>query len=113
MDCLFCKIVAGDIPATFVHQDDTVVAFRDLHPQAPTHVLIVPRQHLVSVAEMTGAEANLAGHLLMVAGHIARAEGVAESGFRVVSNSGREGGQSVFHLHVHLLGGRKLSGQMG
>ena len=113
MNCLFCRIVAGEIPATFVYQDDLMVAFRDIEPQAPTHVLIVPRQHIVSVAEMTEADAALGAHLLLVAGQIAQAEGVAESGFRVVSNSGREGGQSVFHLHLHVLGGRKLSGQMG
>ncbi len=113
MGCLFCKIVAGDIPATLVHEDDRVVAFRDVQPQAPTHVLIVPRRHVASVAELTAADADLAGHLLLVAGHIARSEGVAASGFRLVSNSGRESGQSVFHLHVHLLGGRKLSGQLG
>ncbi len=113
MDCLFCKIVADEIPATVVYQDDRVVAFRDIQPQAPTHILIVPRAHVEAVANLTESDAALAGHLLLVAGALARAEGVADSGFRIVSNSGREGGQSVFHLHVHLLGGRQLAGEMG
>ncbi len=113
MDCLFCKIVAGEIPSTRVYEDDRAVAFRDIQPQAPTHVLVVPRRHIASVAELTDADAELAGHLLVVAAEVARADGRAESGFRIVSNSGREGGQSVAHLHVHVLGGRQLSGQMG
>lgn len=113
MDCLFCKIVAGEIPATFVHQDDEVVAFRDIQPQAPTHILIVPRRHIESVAELAAEDAALGGHLLLAAGQIARSAGVAESGYRLVTNSGAEGGQSVLHLHLHLLGGRQLSGQMG
>jgi histidine triad (HIT) family protein len=104
--CIFCKIAAGDVPATKIHEDDEVVAFRDLHPQAPVHVLIIPKTHVASLA---GAEAHLLGRLLQAAHAIAESEGIAASGYRVVTNTGAHGGQTVFHLHLHLLGGRPLT----
>lgn len=108
-DCLFCAIVAGEIPSTQVHADDRVVAFRDIAPRAPTHIVIVPREHIASLAEMTDDREALAGHLLVVAAAIARAEGIADGGYRVVANTGRWGGQTVDHLHLHLMGGRPFS----
>jgi histidine triad (HIT) family protein len=108
-NCIFCQIVAGSVPATFVHQDDEIVAFRDIHPGAPTHILIIPRQHLVSLDEASAENAPLMGRLVATAAQIARDEGIAATGYRLVTNIGVEGGQSVFHLHWHLLGGRRLS----
>ena len=113
--CLFCRIVAGEIPADIVHQDDEVIAFRDIEPRAPVHVLVVPRRHVVSLLDLAagdgGADARLAARLLDVAARVARAEGLGEPGrgFRVVANIGPEGGQSVDHLHLHVLGGRALA----
>ena len=107
-DCIFCAIAAGDIAADRVHQDDEVVAFRDTNPQAPTHILVVPREHIGSAAELTPAQDRLWGHLLHVAQQIAVSEDIAESGFRLVTNVGRNGGQTVNHLHLHLLGGRPM-----
>ena len=107
-DCLFCRIAAGEIPATFVHRDETVVAFRDLNPQAPTHVLVVPVRHIVSAAALTDADGPMLGRLFAVAADIARAEGL-DNGFRLVANSGPDGGQTVAHLHMHLLGGRDMA----
>jgi len=106
---LFCRIVAGEIPADIVHRDDTVLAFRDINPQAPTHILVVPTRHIASAADLTDADAELVGHLFAVIADLARREGVAESGFRVVTNTGLAAGQSVAHLHLHLLGGRQMS----
>jgi histidine triad (HIT) family protein len=104
--CLFCRIVRGEIPATLVAQNDMAIAFRDLSPQAPTHVLVVPRRHVASLVEAhDGAEL---GAVLLLAGEVARLEGVAEEGYRTVLNTGRNGGQSVSHLHAHVLGGRAL-----
>jgi histidine triad (HIT) family protein len=108
-DCLFCRIVTGEIPAAKIHEDELVVAFRDVAPRAPTHVLVVPVEHLASPAALTEAHGPMLGRLFSVAATIARQEGVAESGFRLVANSGPDAGQSVDHLHVHLLGGRSLS----
>ncbi len=108
-DCLFCAIAAGDIPAAVVHRDDRVVAFRDIDPKAPVHVLVIPVEHHASAADLAAADPALAGHLLAVAGAVAAAEGVAESGYRMVSNTGPQAGQSVPHVHVHVLGGRDLS----
>jgi len=105
-DCLFCRIIAGEIPATVVHSDDLVVAVRDVAPRAPTHVLLLSREHIASAADLTEAHGPLLGRLFAVAADIARAEGIAESGYRLTSNVGRYGGQSVPHLHVHLMGGR-------
>ncbi len=106
---LFEKIVARQIPADIVHEDDDLIAFRDLHPQAPVHVLIVPKRCIPRVSEAGAADAGLLGRLLLAAGTIARELGVAESGFRVTINNGRDAGETVPHLHVHLLAGRALA----
>ena len=106
-DCLFCRIVRREIPATLVFEDEHVVAFRDINPQAPVHVVIVPREHVASLNEVT--DAALVGRLSLAAAKIALAEGVADSGYRTVINTNRDAGQTVFHLHLHLLGGRHLS----
>ena len=106
--CLFCGIVAGDIPADVVHSDDLVLAFRDISPKAPTHLLLIPRRHIASAAELTATDAELLGRLFEVAAQLARDAGVAEAGYRMVTNSGRDAGQSVSHLHFHLLGGRPM-----
>ncbi|MBX3065821.1 MAG: histidine triad nucleotide-binding protein [Anaerolineae bacterium] len=108
-NCVFCKIVRGDIPSTKVYEDDLALAFRDITPAAPTHVLIVPKQHISSLAEISDANAEVYAGLLKIAAQVARDEGIAESGYRVVTNIGDEGGQSVHHLHFHLLGGRKMT----
>lgn len=107
-ECLFCRIAAGEIPATLEHEDDLVVAFRDIAPRAPTHVLLVPRRHVASAAELTEADGPLLGRLFATAADLARRLGIAEDGYRLVSNVGRWGGQSVPHLHVHLMGGRSF-----
>ena len=104
--CLFCRIVAGETPATMVHADDLVVAIRDIAPRAPTHVLILPREHIASAADLTEAHGPLLGRLFAVAADLARAEGLVERGYRVTINVGAWGGQSVPHLHLHLMGGR-------
>jgi histidine triad (HIT) family protein len=108
-DCLFCKIAADEIPATKVHEDDVVIAFRDIAPRAPTHVLVIPRDHIASAADLTEKDSPMLGRLFAVAAKIARDEGVADDGYRLVSNVGRWGGQTVDHLHIHLLGGRPFS----
>ena len=108
-DCLFCKIIAGDITSNTVDADDYVYAFRDINPQAPVHVLIVPKKHMDNVLACDG---DTAAALVEAAGAVARQEGVAESGFRLISNCGRDGAQSVNHLHVHLLGGVQLTERM-
>ena len=107
-DCLFCRIARKEIPAKLVHEDDDVVAFEDLNPQAPVHVLVVPRRHVPSLNELEAGDDALAGKLLRVAAGIARARGVAEPGWRAVVNVGKEGGQVVFHVHLHVLGGRPM-----
>lgn len=113
MDCIFCRIVAGDIPSDVLHSDEKVIAFRDISPQAPVHVLIIPREHITYLSDLTGEQSALAGHMVGVANQLARSEGIADSGYRVVINCGEQGGQLVPHLHMHLLGGRELSGQLG
>ncbi len=110
MDCLFCKIIAGDIPSAKVYEDDTIYAFRDINPQAPTHILIVPKKHIACAADLTEADGATVGHIFAVAAELARAEGL--SSYRVVTNSGADAGQTVQHLHFHLLGGRKLAVEM-
>ena len=105
-DCLFCRIAAGEVPATVVHEDDLVVAIRDIAPRAPTHILLMPRAHIASALELTAADAPVLGRLFEVAADLARSEGIDQSGYRLVSNVGRSAGQSVDHLHVHLMGGR-------
>ena len=109
MTCLFCRIVAGEIPADTVHQDEHCLAFRDINPQAPVHVLVIPREHLESLDEAGRKDEGLLGHLLRIAARVANEQGLAESGYRTVINTGAGAGQSVFHLHVHVLGGRALS----
>ncbi|HXZ79460.1 MAG TPA: histidine triad nucleotide-binding protein [Terriglobales bacterium] len=107
-DCLFCKIIAGEAPSRKVYEDDRVYVFEDLRPQAPTHVLIVPRKHIVGLKEAEAGDAEIIGYTQLVAAKIARERGI-ERGYRTVLNVGPDSGQSVFHLHLHLLGGRKLT----
>lgn len=104
--CLFCRIVAGEVPSTRVHEDDAVIAFRDIAPRAPTHILVIPREHIASAADLTEAHGPILGRLFTVAAEVARSEGIADAGYRVVTNVGRWGGQSVDHLHFHVMGGR-------
>ena len=107
--CLFCRIIAGEIPAKIVRQDDRAVAFEDVNPQAPTHVLVVPRQHIGTLNDLTAHQEALVGHLIAMARDIARECGHAEAGYRTVFNCNAAAGQTVFHVHLHLLGGRTLS----
>jgi histidine triad (HIT) family protein len=106
--CLFCRIIAGERPAAIAHKDEHVTAIRDINPQAPTHILILPNRHIASVAEASAGDRDLLGTLLMTAAQIAAREGLTPNGYRLVVNHGPDAGQSVFHLHVHLLGGRRL-----
>ena len=108
MDCLFCKIIAGDIPSAKVYEDDKVYAFRDIEPQAPVHILIIPKEHIASANELTEENASIVGHIFAVAAKIAKEEGIADGGYRIVNNCGQDGGQTVGHLHFHMLGGRSL-----
>ena len=108
-DCLFCKIVAGQIPATIVFQDDHVVAFKDITPRAPTHVLIVPRRHVASLNDLVADDDALVGEMVRAAAAIAREQGLAERGYRTVFNCNADAGQTVFHIHLHLLGGRTMA----
>ena len=107
--CLFCRMIAGEVPADLLHQDDVCVVIRDINPQAPTHVLVIPREHMESLNEASVRDETLLGHLLRVGARIANDEGHAEDGYRTVINTGTGAGQSVFHLHVHVLGGRPMS----
>ena len=107
-DCLFCRIVAGKIPAAKVHEDELIVAIRDRNPQAPVHLLLMPREHIESALDLTEADAAIAARLLAAAATLARSEGVADAGYRLVINAGADGGQTVSHLHLHLLGGRRM-----
>lgn len=107
-DCLFCRIADGDIPAEVIRSDPDVVAFRDIHPQAPTHVLVIPRKHIPSVRELTSEDAHLMGKLFLMAQEIGEDEGVSDGGYRLVVNAGAGAGQTVFHIHLHLLGGRPM-----
>ena len=111
MSCLFCMIVAGDIPSTKVYEDETVLAFRDINPQAPTHILVIPKAHISGCGDVTSENASVVAHIFEVIPQIARAEGL-ENGFRVVSNCGPDACQSVPHLHFHILGGAQLSEKM-
>ena len=110
-NCLFCKIVAGDIPSTKVYEDELILAFRDIAPMAPTHILVIPKAHIGSVAEVTGENAAVVAHIFTVIPKIAAAEGLT-GGYRVVSNCGPDAGQTVPHLHFHILGGKKLNTEM-
>lgn len=107
-DCPFCKIAAREIPADVVHSSDNVVAFRDVNPQAPTHLLVIPKEHIVSLASLEEGQAGLLAEVVRAASHLAKAEGIDRSGWRLVTNVGPDAGQSVFHLHFHLLGGRRM-----
>lgn len=108
-DCIFCKIANGEIPANMVYQDADLIAFRDIAPAAPTHILVVPRKHFGTVAEAIQTDAPLVSKMIKAATHIATAEKVDAGGYRLVINTGKDGGQSVFHLHVHLLAGRAMA----
>jgi histidine triad (HIT) family protein len=107
-ECIFCRIVAGEVPSTRVHEDDQVIAIRDIAPRAPTHILILSREHIPSAADLSADDGPLLGHVFGLAASLARAEGIAEQGYRVVTNVGTWGGQTVDHLHFHLMGGRSF-----
>jgi len=111
--CIFCKIVQNEAPANIVYRDGQVTAFRDIHPAAPTHILIVPNRHIDSVNDLRPEDEALIGHLHTVAGQLAKQEGIAESGYRLITNTGPNAGQTVFHLHLHLLGGGQMKFKMG
>jgi histidine triad (HIT) family protein len=113
MDCIFCQIAAGKIPSDIVYQDEELIAFRDIKPQAPVHLIIIPRKHIPSLAQLSEADSSLLGRMIAVANQLAKDEGVAEKGYRLAINCGEEGGQLVPHLHLHLLGGRRLSDTLG
>lgn len=108
MSCIFCKIAAGQIPAKFVHEDERCIAIRDLNPQAPTHVLVIPREHVATINDLGPQHEALAGHLLRTGAKVAKELGIAESGFRLVFNTNADAGQTVFHIHLHVLGGRPM-----
>ena len=110
-DCLFCKIIAGELPSTKVYEDETILAFRDIAPQAPTHILVIPKAHIASVAEITGENSGVVSHIFEVIPQIAAAEGLV-NGYRVATNTGADSGQTVPHLHFHILGGKALSLEM-
>ncbi len=108
-DCLFCRIATGQIPASIVYQDDRLMAFQDLNPQAPLHVLIIPRRHIATLNDLTAGDDSLVGDMIRRAAAIAREQGHADRGYRTVFNCNREAGQSVFHVHLHLLAGRPMT----
>ena len=107
-DCLFCKIIKGDIPSTKVYEDEFVYAFKDINPEAPVHILVVPKKHIKSMNEIEEIDENLSGKIFFAIKKIAKEQGIAEQGYRVISNCGKDAGQTVMHLHFHILGGRKL-----
>ncbi len=113
MDCIFCQIIAGEIPANILYQDKEVITFPDINPLAPTHLLIIPRKHIPSLAHLSEAESSLIGDMVNIANQLAKREGISESGYRLVINCGKQGGQGVPHLHMHLLGGRQLAPTLG
>jgi histidine triad (HIT) family protein len=113
MDCIFCNIASGEVPASLVHDDAEIIAFRDINPMTPTHVLIVPRRHITALSDLADADLPMVARMVKVANDLARQEGISEKGYRLVINSGREGTQLIQHLHMHLLGGRQLSGRIG
>jgi len=112
-DCIFCKIVAGEIPCEQVYADDLIIAFHDISPQAPTHILVIPRKHISDMNEASAEDQAVLGHMMLRASEIAAKAGLAESGYRLALNTGPDARQSVFHIHLHILGGRRLTGQMG
>ena len=113
MACIFCQIVSGRIPSDIVYQDEEVIAFRDIKPQAPVHLIIIPRKHILSLAHLSEVDSALVGRMVAIANQLAKKEGVAQNGYRLVINCGEQGGQLVPHLHMHLLGGRGLSDTLG
>jgi histidine triad (HIT) family protein len=112
-ECIFCRIVAGELPGDIVYQDEDFLAFRDILPKAPIHVLIIPKTHITSAAELTEGQQNLVGRLIIIAKNLAEKEGIAKKGYRLVINCGPEGGQVVPHLHLHLIGGRQMDARLG
>ena len=112
-ECLFCKIAAGGIPSTKVYEDDELYAFDDINPQAPVHILIIPRKHIPTLNDVTSEDSPLVGRMFDAAARIAREKGMAEAGFRTIFNVNKEGGQIVYHLHLHVLGGRRLKSGLG
>ena len=112
-DCIFCKIVKGEIPCTKVYEDDAVLAFEDIHPMAPVHVVMIPKKHVATLMDVDVSQSDIFSRLMAAAQQVAKIKNVADRGFRTVINCNAEGGQVVFHLHMHLLGGRKLEDQMG
>jgi len=113
VNCVFCKIAAGEIPGEILYQDEEVIAFRDIEPLAPVHLLIIPKRHIPSLTHLSDTDAPLIGHMVIIANQLARDEGIDGSGYRLVINCGEHGGQIVPHLHMHLLGGKRLSDSMG
>lgn len=112
-DCLFCKIVKGEIPCSKVYENDQVLAFDDIHPMAPVHVVIIPKKHISTLMDINSQNLSIAGDLISAAQEVARIKGIAESGFRIAINCNADGGQIIFHLHMHVLGGRKLEDPLG
>jgi histidine triad (HIT) family protein len=112
-ECIFCKIVSKQVKATIVYQDEQVTAFRDSHPVAPTHILLVPNKHIDSVGTLKAQDEQIVGHIFTVARRLAEQEGISNGGFRMITNTGSHGGQTVFHLHVHLIGGQRMRYPMG
>ena len=113
MDCIFCQIIAGKAPGEILYQDEEVIAFPDINPVAPVHLLIIPRKHIPSLAHLSDAETPLIGHMTKIANQLAKREGISESGYRLAISCGEQGGQEVPHLHMHLFGGRKLASTLG
>ena len=113
MECIFCQIVAGKVPSEILYRDEEVIAFRDINPQAPTHLIIIPQKHIPSLAHLTEEQLPLIERMVNIANQLAKKEGISESGYRLVINCGEQGGQLVPHLHMHLLGGRQLSDALG
>lgn len=109
MDCLFCKIAAGDIPATVVFEDDNLLAFRDINPQAPTHILIIPKKHIATINDCEDNDPQLLGSMILMGKNLAKTEGLDEQGYRLVFNVNSGGGQEVYHIHLHVLGGRQMT----
>lgn len=109
MDCLFCKITNGEVPANIVYSDESVTAFEDIHPQAPHHIIIIPRKHIATLNDLQAEDKPLLGHMIKTAAHIAGKLNLAEKGYRIAMNCNEAGGQTVFHIHLHLLGGRQMT----
>ena len=112
-DCLFCKIVKGDIPSTKIYEDENILAFKDINPEAPVHIIIIPKEHIPSINQLSEENSEVVSHIFLVVKKIALEQGIAENGYRVISNCGEYGGQTVPHLHFHLLGGKTLATNMG